>query len=119
MTRNANGGVIAATLALALLGGGVRLGTAADDPMEQKVTGAKTGEDHAALAAEYERLAKESQAKAEEHRAMAAAYRRAGGPAVKAQLPEHCNGLVKIYEGAAKEYAAMAAAERDLAKGGK
>jgi hypothetical protein len=116
MTRKGTIGFVAAALALALIAGTPRPGAAADEKLEQMVAGAKTSADHAALAAEYDKLAKDAQAKAEEHRAMAAAYRRATGPAAKQQLPEHCDGLVKLYEGAAKDYTAMAAAHRELAK---
>jgi hypothetical protein len=119
MARKAVIGLITAATAIALIGGDARPGTAADANLNQMVAGAKTSADHAALAAEYEKLAKDAQAKAEEHRAMAAAYRRAGGPSAKAQLPEHCDGLVKVFEGAAKDYTAMAAAHRELAKGSK
>lgn len=85
-------------------------------PMEEQVKAAKSPADHEALAADYERMATEAKAHAEEHRKMAKAYRAAGGPAVKAQLPEHCEGLATFYDGVAKEYAAMASAHRELAK---
>jgi len=119
MTRTITTTVLAAALTLGLASGAPRPATAAEKGMQQKVTAAKTAADHTALAAEYDELAKEAQAKAEEHRAMAAAYRKAGGAAAKAQLPEHCDGLVTVYEGAAKNYAEMARAHRELAQGSK
>ena len=60
MTRKAIIGVATATLALALIGGDARLSGAADSKMDQMVTGAKSSVDHAALAAEYEKLAKDA-----------------------------------------------------------
>jgi hypothetical protein len=95
-----------------------RVGTSARAAMqmEDQVKAAKTAADHEALAADYDRMAADAKTHAAEHRSMAKAYRAAGGPAVKAQLPEHCEGLAKFYDGVAKEYAAMAGAERELAK---
>jgi hypothetical protein len=87
---------------------------AAED-VPKMIGAAKTPADHQALATYYEREATAARANAEMHRKMAEEYRKAGGPAVKAQLPEHCDGLVKYYEGAAKDLEAMAAAHREMA----
>jgi hypothetical protein len=90
---------------------------AADVPdVGKMVAAAKTPADHRALAEHYEREAAAARASAEMHRKMAAEYRKAGGPAVKAQLPEHCEGLVKVYESAAKDFEAMARAHREMAE---
>lgn len=89
---------------------------AADTSDVEKMMGAaKTPADHRALAEHYEREATAAKASAAMHRKMAADYRKAGGPAAKAQLPEHCDGLVRVYEGAAKDLEAMARIHRDLA----
>jgi hypothetical protein len=72
-----------------------RVGTSARAAMqmEDQVKAAKTAADHEALAADYDRMAADAKTHAAEHRSMAKAYRAAGGPAVKAQLPEHSDGL--------------------------
>ena len=110
-------GLVVMALALALVAGHrtALVANAAMD-MEDQVKGAKTPAEHEALAGDYDRMATDAKSQAEQHRKMAKAYRAAGGPAVKAQLPEHCEGLARFYDGAAKEYAAMAKAERGLAK---
>ena len=84
--------------------------------IDAQIAAAKTPADHEAIAAWYDEQAKAAEAKAAEHRKMGQEYQKAGGPAGKAQLPAHCNGLVKIYTSAAKEYAAMAKAHREMAK---
>jgi hypothetical protein len=91
--------------------------SAADDShIEKMIQTAKTAADHEAIAAEYDRLASEATAKAAEHKAMAARYRHAIGPGSKSGFAEHCDGLVVIYNGAAKEYRALAAMHRAQAK---
>ncbi|HJQ82963.1 MAG TPA: hypothetical protein VKA21_02730 [Candidatus Binatia bacterium] len=101
-------------IASALPGPWVPCARAAD--IDEKIATAKTAADHEAIAAYYDEQAKAAEAKAAEHRKMEQEYRKAGGPAAKAQLPAHCEGLVKSYIGAAKEYAALAKAHREMAK---
>jgi hypothetical protein len=85
--------------------------------MEKMVTGAKTAADHEQLAAEYDRQAAEAKAEADTHRKMAAAYRKAGGALIsKLHFDQHCDALVRSYTAAAKEYEALAKAERQMAK---
>lgn len=43
-------------------------------------------------------------------------YKKAGGPAAKAHLHEDCDGLVRIYQGAVKDYRALAEIHRQMAK---
>jgi hypothetical protein len=87
--------------------------------IEQRISTAKTAADHEAIAAYYEEQAKAARAKGEEHKRMSADYRKAGGSMAKSQLPEHCNGLAVIYSGAAKQYDALAAMHRKMAKAAK
>jgi hypothetical protein len=89
---------------------------AEDAGIMEKIASAKTPADYEALAVHFDKQAADARAQAERHKTMAEDYRRAGGPAAKAQLPEHCEGLVTYYNGVAKEYAAMAAGYRQMAK---
>ena len=107
-----------ALLVIALIVPPVQLGAAEMD-VDTMVSAATTPADHRALAARYAAEAADARAKAEMHRKMAASYRKTGGAALKAQLPEHCDALVNVYEGAAKEFEAMASAHREMADGGK
>jgi hypothetical protein len=84
--------------------------------IEDKIASAKTAADHEAIAKWYDEQAKAAEGKAAEHRKMGQEYQKAGGPAAKAQLPAHCDGLVKIYTNAASELEAMAKAHREMAK---
>lgn len=83
--------------------------------IDHMIATAKAPADHRALAEYYDREAATAKANAERHRKMAAEYRKMGGAAAKAQLPEHCDGLVKYYEGAAKDFEALARAHREMA----
>lgn len=86
--------------------------------MEKMIAAAKTPADHEQLAAQYDKEAAAARAKADEHRKMAAAYRKEGGAIVsKLHFDEHCDALVKSYTAAAKEYEALAKAERQMGKG--
>jgi hypothetical protein len=91
-----------------------------DMEMEQMISSAKTAADHEALAAMYEKEAAEAEAKAAEHTKMAEAYKKQGGALIeKLHLDLHCIALAKSYERAGKEYAALAKAEREMAKAAK
>jgi hypothetical protein len=92
--------------------------------MDAMITGAKTAADHEALAAQYDKDAAAAKAKAAEHRKMGEAYKSvptlAGGKAAGVSaMPQHCASLAKSYDEQAQMYAAMAAAERELAKAAK
>ena len=120
MTRSTVRGLFAALCMLTVFTAyGLDARAAEHMSMMDMIGSAKTAADHEAIASQYDRDAAAAKAKAEEHRKMAAEYRKMGGPAVKAQLPEHCEGLAVQFEGEAKEFAAMAQAHRDLAKAAK
>src|SRR5262250_2316003 len=85
--------------------------------IDKMIESAKTPADHEAIAAYYDHEAAAARAKAEEHRKMGEDYKKAGGALThKTHFDEHCQSLVRIYEGAAKENAALAAAHRQMAK---
>ena len=85
--------------------------------LEAKIAAAKTAADHEAIAACYDDLAKDAQAKATEHKEMGAAYRKAGGHVVaKLGLPQHCDHFIKTFQDEAKTYEEMAKAHRQMAK---
>jgi hypothetical protein len=86
--------------------------------IDAKITAAKTAADHDAIAACYDDMAKEAQAKVAEHKKMAQAYGMGGvgHQATKTHFHQHCEALIRSYEAEAKEYTALAAAHRDLAK---
>lgn len=91
----------------------------AADIMEM-IASAKTPADHEAIAAYYDGQAKEARQKAEEHRKMGEAYKKGGGAlANKTHFHEHCEALVRSYTSEAKEYEALTAAHRKMAKGAK
>jgi hypothetical protein len=85
--------------------------------MTQAVQSAKTRGDHESLAKHYEDAAKEMQAKAAEHKKLLAQYEaRKSLYGKQAQsLISHCQGLIRIYEQAAKENLGMAQSHREAA----
>jgi hypothetical protein len=88
--------------------------------LQAKISSAKTAADHEAIAACYDAMAKDAQAKADEHKSMAAAYRKSAGPAAgKFDLPQHCDSFVKTFSNEAKMYEEMAKAHRQMAKAAK
>ena len=102
-------------IAVALPGSPVSVAGAAD--IEQMIASAKTPADHEAIAAYYEGQAKEARQKAEEHRKMGAVYKKEGGAFLhKTHFDEHCAALIRNFTSEAKEYEALAAAHRQLAK---
>jgi hypothetical protein len=106
--------ILVATLALPTM-----QAAAADcGDMEAKIAAAKTAADHDALAACYDEMAKDAQAKVAEHKKMAQAYGMGsiGNQATKTHFHQHCEALIRSYEAEAKEYTALAAAHRDMAK---
>ena len=85
--------------------------------IEEKIAAANTPADHEAIAAYYDGEAKEAQDKADEHKKMGEAYKKGGGSyANKTHFHEHCEALARNYAADAKEYRALAAAHRDMAK---
>jgi hypothetical protein len=85
-----------------------------------KITAAKTPADHEEIAKWYDDQAKEAEDKAAEHKKMGQMYKKGGGPfAGKTHFYEHCEALVRNYTGEAKEYRALAAAHRAMAKNAK
>ncbi|MGH7819607.1 MAG: hypothetical protein ACREQ9_07535 [Candidatus Binatia bacterium] len=90
---------------------------AADRSIEEMIG---AGVDHEAIAARYDADADEASASAAAHWKMGERYTKAGGAAVeKHHLDEHCRKLANAFDGAAKEYAALAAAHREMAQAAK
>jgi len=88
----------------------------ADDSLEQVlVESASTPKDHAALAHYYEGKAARARKEAESHRVMAKTYSGAKAPQVAA-MKDHCDKLAAAAESEAKEYDALAAAHKAMAK---
>ena len=85
--------------------------------MTQAVQSARTPSDHENLAKHYEDSAKEMQAKADEHKKQLAQYEANKGLYGKqlSTLISHCQGLIRIYDQAAKENLGMAEAHRQMA----
>jgi hypothetical protein len=106
--------VVVAVLALPTM----RAGAADCSGLDAKISAAKTAADHEAIAACYEDMAKDAQAKADEHKKMAKAYSMSavGNQATKTHFHQHCESLIRSYEAEAKEYDAMAKAHRQAAK---
>ena len=74
--------------------------------------------DHAARAEQYEKEAAEAEAGAARHDKMAESYRGAGKIGVF-HAEDHCKRVAGRYREQAKDLKALAAAERDAAKGAK
>jgi hypothetical protein len=87
----------------------------AQDPV-QRVAAARTASDHQALATYYDQQAAAARTSAAEHRKMGISYSGmyAGGRG-GASMSAHCDAIVRSQESIAAEYAAMAAAHRQLA----
>lgn len=78
---------------------------------------AKTPADHEKLAAQYDQEATDGGAKATMHKKMAEDIRKMGGSLfAKVHYDEHCDGLAASFTKLAEQYAALATAERDMAK---
>lgn len=112
-------GIILMALLVAVLAVPTMQARAADcSGLDAKISAAKTVADHEAIAACYDAMAKDAQAKADEHKKMAQAYSMSsiGTQATKTHFHQHCESLVGIYESEAKEYTALAKAHEDMAK---
>ena len=89
---------------------------AADESLEEVlVESPTTPQQHAALANYYAAKAASARKDAEYHRAMGKAYT-GGSESLRAKAKDHCDKLVTLYDGQAKEFDAMASMHRDLAK---
>ena len=110
--------IMAAFLAAALALPTTQARAADCDGLDAKIGAAKTATDHEAIAACYDSMAKDAQAKVAEHEKMAKAYNMSGvgNQATKTHFHQHCEALIRSYEAEAKEYDAMAKAHRDMAK---
>jgi hypothetical protein len=111
-------GIMLAALLAAVLALPTTQARAADcGGLDAKIGAAKTAAEHEAIAACYEDLAKNAQAKADEHKKMAKAYSMSGigNQATKTHFHQHCEALIHSYEAEAKEYDAMAKAHRQMA----
>lgn len=99
------------------LAGSVSAQTAPSSELLQRVEAARTPADYDALAAYYDQQATAARGIAEQHRKMAKSYQSmiAGGRGA-ASMPAHCNAIAAKNDGLAKDYEAMAAANRQLAK---
>jgi hypothetical protein len=86
--------------------------------IDAKISAAKTAADHEAIAACYDTMAKDAQAKVDEHKKMAQAYSMTGvgNQATKTHFHQHCEALIGAYGAEAKEYTALATAHRQMAK---
>ena len=86
--------------------------------LEKAIAGAKTPADHEAIASYYDRAAATDKDKAAEHRRLAEIYRTlaASGRAPLQPMGMHCQQLAQLYESAAADNAALAAAHRQMAK---
>jgi hypothetical protein len=85
--------------------------------MTQAVQSARSPSDHENLAKHYQDSATEMQANAVEHKKLLVQYEANKGLYGKqaSTLISHCQGLIRIYEQAAKENLAMADAHRQMA----
>jgi hypothetical protein len=110
--------VLASMLAVAMASPMARAVAADCGDIETKIAAAKTAADHDAIAACYDEMAKDAQAKVAEHKKMAEKYSMAsiGNQATKTHFHQHCEALIRIYESEAKEYTELAAAHRQVAK---
>ena len=82
-----------------------------------QIANAKTAADHEAIAKWYDDQAKEAQDRADEHKKMGEAYKKEPGAiSSKTHFHQHCETLASNYTAEAKEYGALAAAHREMAK---
>jgi hypothetical protein len=115
------GFVLATLLALVMALPTTRAAAADCSGIDAKISAAKTAADHDAIAACYDEMAKDALAKVAEHKKMAEKYSMAsiGNQATKTHFHQHCETLIRSYESEAKEYTALAAAHRQMAKSAK
>jgi hypothetical protein len=107
--------IASALLLSVVLAGCTSAPTASPPDLVQRIESARTQADHEALAAYYDREASAARASASEHRKMAASYQgMIGGGRGSANMPAHCNAIVRSQEAIATEYEGMAAAHRQM-----
>ena len=101
----------------AVLAGSVAAQTLPSTELLQRVEAARSQGDYEALATYYDQQAAASRGIAAEHRKMVKSYQGmiAGGRGA-ASMPAHCNAIASKNDGLAKDYEAMAAAYRQMAK---
>lgn len=112
-------GILLVTMLAALLAVPTIQARAADcSDLDAKISAMKTAADHEAIASCYDQMAKDAEAKVAEHKKMAQAYGMGsiGMQAQKTHFHQHCETLIRGYEAEAKEYTALAAAHREMAK---
>jgi hypothetical protein len=86
--------------------------------IEQMITGAKTPADHEAIAAYYDKEAKDTHEKHIRHQKMEEFYKK--NPALnKSGFSTHCDIIAANFDKTAKEYEALAKLHRDMAKSAK
>jgi hypothetical protein len=86
--------------------------------VEQMIVDAKTPADHEAIAAYYDKEAKDAHAKHAEHQKMEEFYKK--NPALnKSGFSTHCDLIASNYDKTAKEYETLAKLHRDMAKSAK
>lgn len=95
-------------------------GGVSQEELIQKTQNAHTRADHEEIALIYEKQVGADLAAAEEHRRMGSQYRKLAPSDVDrgtfASMAVHCNNLVELYTGAAKEHSALAALHREAAR---
>ena len=113
--------VVVLALTAGLLVPAYRAGGAQDVDIDKMIASAKTAADHQAIADYYKQQAKEAQDQADKHKKMAQDYGMAsiGTQATKTHFHQHCEGLVRSYESAAKEYNDLAKMHEEMAKAAK
>jgi hypothetical protein len=107
--------VASAVLLSVILAGCASGPTSPPADLLQRIESARTQADHEGLAAYYDREASAARASAAAHRKMATSYQASiGGGRAGANMPAHCNAIVRSQEGIAAEYEGMAAAHRQM-----
>ena len=86
--------------------------------VEQMILDSKTPADHEAIAAYYDKEAKDAHVKHVKHQKMEEYYQK--NPALnKSGFSTHCDIIASNYDKTAKEYEALAKLHRDMAKSAK
>lgn len=109
--------LLAIACVASLLVGGVAWGTGGlpSGLTAEAIQGAKTPEQHNAIAAAYDEEAKTLRANADAHRHMDSSYNEPGYLSAKLGFKRHCRALLESYEAAAKDAEALAKAHRGMA----
>lgn len=107
--------IVVALMILGALGYSPVSGVEEGKNVEQMIADAKTPVDHEAIAAYYDKEAKDAHAKHTEHQKMEEFYKK--NPALnKSGFSTHCDIIASNYDKTAKEYEALAKLHRDMAK---